>query len=352
MRTLSVLLLLSACLILFGCKHDLSKIEPAADSPGFSGEGAGGKSGSEGKSGEGGESGSEGNGGESGESGEGGEGGRSGSEGGSGVPRCPVPGRTVDCVCPDGKTGIQECLPDGDWSACQCPVNGGEGGFGGFSGLGGIGGYGGIVPAPLMCQSDCIGDDSTTLCMELCHLFCEGQERYCEYSRCPPRNVFCAPDGEGTAVCLENCSNDEVCARSTCEETKGLTCTSFGEFCRDGDPICDPGGTCRDTCFYFDDGECDDGGVNALTHLCGWGTDCTDCGTRYEEPAYCSTIGCECTDHGECCRNFDERAFCVDRGDGVGICMMSCTSMGSMECEPGFVCVPIDAGAYFACAPL
>jgi len=38
---------------------------------------------------------------------------------------------------------------------------------------------------------------------------------------------------------------------------------------------------CGDSCLYAADGECDDGGPNALPDaLCGLGTDCTDCGPR------------------------------------------------------------------------
>lgn len=46
-----------------------------------------------------------------------------------------------------------------------------------------------------------------------------------------------------------------------------------------GDPIgiC---GLCNETCDFFDDGECDDGGPNSTTSLCAPGSDCTDCGPR------------------------------------------------------------------------
>lgn len=42
-----------------------------------------------------------------------------------------------------------------------------------------------------------------------------------------------------------------------------------------------PGGTaCSDTCFSAGDGVCDDGGRGAEGDLCGYGTDCADCGER------------------------------------------------------------------------
>ena len=37
---------------------------------------------------------------------------------------------------------------------------------------------------------------------------------------------------------------------------------------------------CDDTCVSANDGECDDGGPDALTNGCGLGTDCADCGAR------------------------------------------------------------------------
>lgn len=40
------------------------------------------------------------------------------------------------------------------------------------------------------------------------------------------------------------------------------------------------GSGCTDTCPYFGDGECDDGGPGAVYSLCDLGTDCSDCGSR------------------------------------------------------------------------
>lgn len=37
---------------------------------------------------------------------------------------------------------------------------------------------------------------------------------------------------------------------------------------------------CSDTCLFAGDGECDDGGVGAITTVCPFGTDCADCGSR------------------------------------------------------------------------
>jgi len=37
---------------------------------------------------------------------------------------------------------------------------------------------------------------------------------------------------------------------------------------------------CDDTCVFSGDGECDDGGDGSTSNYCGFGKDCTDCGTR------------------------------------------------------------------------
>jgi hypothetical protein len=40
---------------------------------------------------------------------------------------------------------------------------------------------------------------------------------------------------------------------------------------------------CSDDCLFAGDAECDDGGSGSVTNLCGFGTDCTDCGVRREK---------------------------------------------------------------------
>ena len=44
----------------------------------------------------------------------------------------------------------------------------------------------------------------------------------------------------------------------------------------------DQPGLCDDTCFDAGDGYCDDGGPNADYQICGFGTDCSDCGARVD----------------------------------------------------------------------
>ena len=73
-------------------------------------------------------------------------------------------------------------------------------------------------------------------------------------------------------------------------ECEGLDQTCPGLF-SDTDFIGDTGTTatggsepsatgCDETCFFSDDGECDDGGEGSVTSACGLGTDCMDCGQR------------------------------------------------------------------------
>lgn len=363
MRILSITLLASACLIAIGCKHDLSKIKRWEEG-GVSGEGA--DAGPDGENDAGGSSGS------------GGSGGESGSGGGSDE-RCTF-GDERPCVCPDDQEGVQRCQLNRTYGPCLCePVAGGTGGGGvagiggrggiggiggtpGVSGIGGIGGVGGvggaagvagIAPEPIICRPDCVGDDTLSLCMQYCNVFCENLERYCDVSRCPARDIFCSPEGTVVQTCVASCSDNDVdCARSVCETEKMWTCVEFAEFCLYGDATCDPGGTCRDTCVSHDDYECDDGGELSLYYACAWGTDCFDCGTRYGEPPSCSAVGCECMDLVDCCGFFFGLSTCVDPGNGNPTCYATCSYSGSDECDPGNECIAIDTGDTFVCVPL
>lgn len=37
---------------------------------------------------------------------------------------------------------------------------------------------------------------------------------------------------------------------------------------------------CDNSCYFSEDGECDDGGYGSTSSLCKFGTDCADCGKR------------------------------------------------------------------------
>lgn len=75
---------------------------------------------------------------------------------GGAIAECPTPGETRPCICADGSTGTETCLPDRTISHCVCSpttagsggVNGGAGGSGGAeqAGTGGAtAGVGGVV---------------------------------------------------------------------------------------------------------------------------------------------------------------------------------------------------------------
>ena len=59
----------------------------------------------------------------------------------------------------------------------------------------------------------------------------------------------------------------------------GITSSQWGSWSRSF-TVGRPGGTCMDTCATAGDNECDDGGSASQYNICGFGTDCTDCGAR------------------------------------------------------------------------
>lgn len=88
------------------------------------------------------------------------------------------------------------------------------------------------------------------------------------------------------------------------------------------------GGLCSDSCYFAFDGVCDDGGPGAEYALCGYGTDCFDCGVRDE------------TD---------------DWSGGTELCSNTCQWAGDGECDdggPGAEWVVCDYGTDCAdCGP-
>jgi bacterioferritin-associated ferredoxin len=81
----------------------------------------------------------------------------------------------------------------------------------------------------------------------------------------------------------------------------GTDCGDCGP--RDNDVIVTDG-ICSDTCPYAVDGECDDGGPGSLYSVCGFGTDCGDCGPRDDDivigPTGLCTDTCFYAFDGEC----------------------------------------------------
>jgi hypothetical protein len=358
MRAPSILIPASAVIAAIaasGCKHDLDEVPPA------------------------------------------GEGGGPPGEGGSGERvACSNEGDRRPCSCPGGEEIEQECMPDGFWSECECPGSGGGGGSGGSGGS--EGGSGGgedasvadgetercddtcelsqngecdepdrcepgtdctdcttDVTAGLICEPSCIADDVETACRNLCNLRCDRLEQFCfnRDSVCKDRGRACAVGGEGVNRCIEDCLGDLDCVRQECEALMGNSCGEFSYECQAGGNLCDPDDeTCRNTCPTSGDGECNDGGERSADDTCIWGTDCDDCGVREANPPFCSAIGCACDRQRDCCGFLHGGwAFCVERGDGVDVCMEDCTE--SQKCPPGFKCQRLtgEMQGAFACTP-
>ena len=66
----------------------------------------------------------------------------------------------------------------------------------------------------------------------------------------------------------------------------------------DGSDLIDASLLCDDSCQYANDGACDDGGTDSDYSVCDLGTDCTDCGNRYDadEDGYDSDSDCNDAD--------------------------------------------------------
>ncbi|KAK3254954.1 hypothetical protein CYMTET_35849, partial [Cymbomonas tetramitiformis] len=114
--------------------------------------------------------------------------------------------------------------------------------------------------------------------------------------------MYC--DDGGAASSYDACELGTDCTdcgvRYDCEQLQGggLSCPElegFGCECvssppppRDSDSnhdaqnLVDDASLCEDTCVYSDDMYCDDGGAASSYDACELGTDCTDCGVRYD----------------------------------------------------------------------
>ncbi len=110
---------------------------------------------------------------------------------------------------------------------------------------------------------------------------------------------------------------------------------------------------CTNTCPYFGDGECDDGGPDSDWSLCEYGTDCMDCGSRGtgSDPAPApapdttgdTTAGCEDT-----CRWAGD-GECDDGGSGAlySVCALGtdCSDCGPRGSDAGSEPLPMPAEA-------
>ena len=85
-------------------------------------------------------------------------------------------------------------------------------------------------------------------------------------------------------------------------------------------PKCCSGPICSNTCKHANDGVCDDGGTGSQYSVCGYGTDCTDCGCRSERPTTTTTTTAPSTTTTTVCS---------------GICSNTCEHANDGTCDDG-----------------
>jgi hypothetical protein len=101
---------------------------------------------------------------------------------------------------------------------------------------------------------------------------------------------LCVPDQDGVNVCFAACEEANSCSLDSCGPVEGVvdlepvmgglggaTAMACGMAPSAPDIA---GGMCTDTCQWANDGICDDGGPGSAYSVCGFGTDCGDCGAR------------------------------------------------------------------------
>jgi hypothetical protein len=99
------------------------------------------------------------------------------------------------------------------------------------------------------------------------------------YDSCDGLDNDC--DGQTDEGCTCRSCADQECGDNGCGTSCG-ECSS-GWYCHDTDHTCSYGDPlCNDSCRYEADGDCDDSGRDCDFRLCGFGSDCTDCGPRTE----------------------------------------------------------------------
>ena len=161
-------------------------------------------------------------------------------------------------------------------------------------------------------DQNCDGTDLTTgLCNDTCDWpsdgACDDGGPNADYSLCD-FGTDCSDCGERLDMDQDGYYDDEG--------TTPLN-TDLLMDCDDGDSTVNPDGIevaddgidqdcsgddlvslCDDSCIYANDGACDDGGLNSEYSLCDLGTDCTDCGSRFDidEDGFDSDYDCDDND--------------------------------------------------------
>ena len=114
---------------------------------------------------------------------------------------------------------------------------------------------------------------------------CGGSCGTCTTGACVGGTCSCTPSCSGRTCGDDGCGGScgtcptGTCVGGTCSCTpscSGRTCGDDG--CGGSCGTC--GSLCTDTCTYFFDFDCDDGGPLSDYSLCDLGTDCLDCGPR------------------------------------------------------------------------
>jgi hypothetical protein len=134
-------------------------------------------------------------------------------------------------------------------------------------------------------------------------------------------------------------------AMSACEVARDTACTA--QTCDGGAaPNC-AGVICSNACRspeYNNDGLCDDGDLsNAISAVCGWGTDCGDCGPRRgSAPPTSVQLGDPCVDALQCGSDRENIksaiGWCVPASDNAPYrCVPDCSVKGK-TCPAGYEC--------------
>ena len=210
----------------------------------------------------------------------------------------------------------------------------------------------------LPCRTDDSGGPVTyaNACKALWTQFCLRAPVYCPGYVCDP-NYYASQDAQDWCTQYYPTLDDVA---GYCETLRDSTCESFTE-CVDPTPEapngfpkdCSNVGTCANTCpghpDYTNDGSCDDGDLTTAAYgVCGWGTDCGDCGPRLRTaPTLPLELGSLCVGHDQC-RGYTEdlrnnKSWCLSVGDsGVYRCMPDCTL--DDHCGDGYKCTTLVDG--------